>query len=216
MIYGDCTLQPPLSLFLHQKERNMTSSSSSPISRSPTEPIRHRHCPSYHYDSRSSSGRSDQFYHLLDPPPLETISRCTSGFIRGTSTLLYLLPEYETIELINSIYHPGTGHSRASNSKMCELLSVAAMGSQYERVGREVQMKLFRSAKWYLDSGFGRDGDSLRRMRTSMLIGWFLIFEKSFGARDYIGGGFIFFPPLSLSGADGNGVRRSGDWARAH
>lgn len=199
----------------------MTSNSSSVVSRSPPEPIRHRHYPTCHYDSRSSSGRSDQFYNLLDPPPLETISRCTSGFIRGTSMLLYLLPEYETIELINSIYHPGTGHGRASNSKMCELLSVAAMGSQYERVGREVQMKLFRSAKWYLDSGFGRDGDSLRRMRTSMLIGWFLIFEKSFGARDYIGGGeeLSFFSYLLLfvcSKADSNVVRRSGDRACAH
>lgn len=194
----------------------MTSSSSSTLSRSPPEPIRHRHRPSYH-DSRNSSSRSDQFYHLLDPPPLETISRCTSGFIRGTSMLLYLLPEYETIELINSIYHPGTGHGRASNSKMCELLSVAAMGSQYERVGREVQMKLFRSAKWYLDSGFGRDGDSLRRMRTSMLIGWFLIFEKSFGARDYIGGGRVFLSVFFFFFKAGSNVtRRSGDWACAH
>lgn len=146
-------------------------------------PFNHHH---HHHDSQYN-GCGDRFYHLLDLPPLETISRCTSGFIRGTSTLLYVLPEYEAIELINSIYHPGTGHGRATNSKLCELLSVAAIGSQYEDIGHETQMKLFRSAKWYLDSGFERDSDDLRKMRTSMLIGIFLIFEKSFWARDYIG-----------------------------
>lgn len=141
----------------------------------------------------------DKIYRLHDPPSLETISRCISGFIRGTSTLLFVLPEYEAMELINAIYHPGTGHNRPTNSGLCELLSIAAVGSQYEDIGQETQMKLFRSAKWYLDSGFG-GGDSLRKMRTLMLVGMFLIFEKSFWARTYIGGFGLFhlwgFPSL--------------------
>lgn len=163
---------------------NSTSKVSS-TSKPPQENIRHPPS-SYNHDSRYN-GSGDRFYHLEDPPPLETISQCISGFIRGTSTLLFVLPEYEAMELINAIYHPGTGHNRATNSKLCELLSIAAIGSQYEDIGQETQMKLFKSAKWYHDSGFQREGDSLRKMRTSMLIGIFLIFEKSFWAREYIG-----------------------------
>lgn len=158
-----------------------------PISKSLQENIRHPPS-SYNHDSRYSSC-GDRFYHLEDPPPLETISQCISGFIRGTSSLFFVLPEYEAMELINVIYHPGTGHNynRATNSELCELLSIAAIGSQYEGIGQETQMKLFKSAKWYHDSGFQIEGDSLRKMRTSMLIGIFLIFEKSFRAREYIG-----------------------------
>lgn len=147
------------------------------------EHARHR-ASSYHYDSRH--GGCDKFYNLHDPPTLETISQCISGFIRGTSTLFYVLPEYEAIELINAIYHPVAGKTIATNSKLCELLSIAAIGSQYEDIGQETQTALFRSAKWYLDNGFGGDKDILRKMRTSMLVGLFFVFEKSFWARHYI------------------------------
>lgn len=150
------------------------------------EKIRNR-CSTYHHGSRHD-GRSDKFYNLHDPPPLGTISQCISGFIRGTSTFLYILPEYEAMELINAIYHPGAGRNRSTNSKLCEILSIAAVGSQYEEaIDQEIQIALFRSAKWYLDSGFGREDGVLKKMRTSMLVGLYLIFEKSFWARDYIG-----------------------------
>lgn len=171
-----------------QPDRTITAysgNSTSKVSFTSKSPHENMRKPYYH-DPRYN-GRGDKFYHLEDPPPLETISQCISGFIRGTSTLLFVLPEYEAMELINAVYHPGTGHNRATNSKLCELLSIAAIGSQYEDIGQETQMKLFRSAKWYHDSGFEREGDSLRKMRTSMLIGIFLIFEKSFCAREYIG-----------------------------
>lgn len=162
---------------------NSTSKTSFAM-KSPQEKISH---PSPCYHESKCNGRGDKFYRLDDLPPLETISRCISGFIRGTSTLLFVLPEYEAMELINAIYHPGTGHNTATNSKLCELLSIAAIGSQYEDIGQETQTELFKSAKWYHDSGFKTGGDELRKMRTSMLIGIFLIFEKSFWARDYIG-----------------------------
>lgn len=155
-------------------------------------PKKTRHSSSpYHHDSRHD-GRGDKFYSLHDPPPLETISQCISGFIRGASTFLYVLPEFEAIELMNAIYHPGVGRNRPTISRLCELLAIAAIGSQYEDVGKETQMALFRTAKWYLDSGFGREDDVLKRMRTSMLIGLFLVFEKSFWARDYIGISQVF------------------------
>lgn len=140
---------------------------------------------SYHYDSRKPE--LDKFYNIHDPPPLEIISQCISGFIRGTSTLIYIVAEYEVFELINATYYPISSQTKITPAQFCELLAIAALGSQYEDITQDVQLALFKSAKWYLDSGAGKEWDPLKRMRTSMLVGLFFVFEKSFWSRDYLG-----------------------------
>ena len=90
------------------------------------------------------------------------------------------------MELINDIYTP---NSEPTTAELCELLAVIAVGAQYADVGSDTTMALFRSAKWYLDIEYGKDVDVLRKMRVSMLVGFFLIFEKSFFAIDYLGMG---------------------------
>ncbi|RPA96243.1 hypothetical protein L873DRAFT_1242431 [Choiromyces venosus 120613-1] len=123
------------------------------------------------------------FYSPRELPPLEITSRLVSAFVRGTSSLIYVLAEYEAMELISDIYKP---NSEPTTAKLCELLAIAAVGAQYEDVGSDTTMALFRSAKWYLDIEFGKDVEVLRKMRVSMLVGLFLIFEKSFFAVDYL------------------------------
>lgn len=124
------------------------------------------------------------FYSPSELPPFETVSRLVSAFARGSSPLMYMLAEYEAMELINAVYSPTT---RPTVSQLCELLAIAAVGAQYEDVDSSTTNALFRSAKWYLDIEYARDGDMLRKMRVSMLVGLFLIFEKSFFALDYLG-----------------------------
>ncbi|PWW77848.1 hypothetical protein C7212DRAFT_350812 [Tuber magnatum] len=123
------------------------------------------------------------FYSLRELPPLEVTSRLVSAFIRGTSSMFYILAEYEAMELISDIYTP---NSEPTTAKLCELLAIVAVGAQYEDVGRDTSMALFRSAKWYLDIEYGKDVHVLRKMRVSMLVGLLLIFEKSFFAVDYL------------------------------
>jgi len=133
------------------------------------------------------------FYSLRELPPLETTSRLVSAFVRGTSSLIYVLAEYEATELISDIYTP---NSEPTTAGLCELLAVVAVGAQYADVGSDTTMALFRSAKWYLDIEYGKDVDVLRKMRVSMLVAFFLIFEKSFFAIDYLGMGRSAHPWL--------------------
>ncbi|KAG0639107.1 hypothetical protein HOY80DRAFT_886806 [Tuber brumale] len=123
------------------------------------------------------------FYSPRELPPLEITSRLVSAFIRETSSLIYVLAEYEAMELISDIYTPNL---EPNTAKLCELLAIVAVGAQYEDVGSDTTMALFRSAKWYLDIEYGKDVDMLRKMRVSMLVGLFLIFEKSFFAVGYL------------------------------
>ncbi|CUS15002.1 unnamed protein product [Tuber aestivum] len=123
------------------------------------------------------------FYSLRELPPLEVTSRLVSAFVRGTGSMIYVLAEYEAMELISDIYTPD---SEPTTAKLCELLAIVAVGAQYEDVGSDTTMALFRSAKWYLDIEYGKDVHVLKKMRVSMLVGLFLIFEKSFFAVDYL------------------------------
>jgi len=97
------------------------------------------------------------------------------------------------MELINDIYTPDPEPTTAG---LCELLAVIAVGAQYADVGSDTTMALFRSAKWYLDIEYGKDVDVLRKMRVSMLVGLFLIFEKSFFAIDYLGMALTIYSSL--------------------
>lgn len=94
---------------------------------------------------------------------------------------------------VSHVGFPGgdpTLQTTSANSQLCQMLLIAAVGSQnlssQEMVSKEISEALFTSAKWYLDVMFGREADEFQKLRANILCGICLIFNKNVKGKEHI------------------------------
>ncbi|KAI5781276.1 hypothetical protein EDC01DRAFT_620010 [Geopyxis carbonaria] len=131
-----------------------------------------------------------EFYTWENLPPIDLVSYCIeAGYSTnsGFSRLFNPISQDEAMEMVRRTYTISPSKQQ-SNSQLCEVLLLAATGSQYceEPLQESIQKALFDSAKWYLDVAFGRDASDMQRMRCSMMVAIYLIFAKNINAMEYI------------------------------
>jgi len=144
-----------------------------------------------------------EFYTWENLPPQDLVCSCISAFYsHGIACILCPVPETEAAVMFRSIYGntATSGSSAASasarnvirstnnNFRLCQVLLLAAVGSQYleEAVTDEARSALFTSGKWYLHMAFGRDANDLQRLRANSLAAVYLIFQKSISVIEHL------------------------------
>jgi len=181
-------------------------------------------------DGRSGRARSStsppEFYSWENLPPQELVAACMSAFYNcGFARVLCPVPETEATEVFRDIYSigaagrgptsappphpslPGAANGRngmrstSNNFRLCQLLLLAAVGSQYleETVTDDAHSALFSSGKWYLSVAFGRGANDLQRLRANLLAAVYLIFRKSISVIEHLSEQqSLLFPPFPL------------------
>lgn len=76
----------------------------------------------------------------------------------------------------------------SANWRLCQVLLVASVGSQYleDSISDHMRTALFTSGKWYLDMAFGGGANNLQRLRANMLVGLYLVLDKSVTTMVYL------------------------------
>ncbi|TGZ80023.1 hypothetical protein EX30DRAFT_67634 [Ascodesmis nigricans] len=186
------------------------------LTASPTGDARH---PS-HFRINQASGLTPksaqiQFFSWENLPSKDLLARCFSAFWNPHS-LVHIIcpfPEAEAWEMLQQVLAAasktdGSGAGKlpslpsSMNSRLCQVLLVAAVGSQHitddYRIDEKVSEALFHSGKWYLDVMFGRDAEELHKFRANVLAALYSIISKSIGSKEHLDRALVIGQSMGL------------------
>ena len=150
-----------------------------------------------------------EFYTHDNLPPQGIVEACAAAYAsdRSLANILCPISDAEFAEICASVYNPVTRQGflpknaagSLANSRLCHLLLMASVGSQYleDSISEHMRTALFISGKWYLDMAFGATANSVQRLRANMLVVLYLSLDKSVTSIEYIRNS----PPTHVLGA---------------
>lgn len=171
-----------------------------------------------------------EFFTWKNLPPRRMLEACFTAYFgpSGLSTVLCPYPPSEAWSMLRAVFSAaasgGSGggntgggggiesgyaggdstfQTSSANSQLCQVLLIAAVGSQnlssHEMVSAEMSEALFTSGKWYLNVMFGRDADEFQKLRANTLCGLCSIFNKNIKGKEHIGQSIFIFRYLPFS-----------------
>ncbi|KAF3026713.1 hypothetical protein E8E14_014721 [Neopestalotiopsis sp. 37M] len=122
----------------------------------------------------------------ITPPKAEEVSLAVSGFFRCSGALFHVFSEAQARKIFDAVYGQPDGQMNASAADICCLMTIAAVGAQYEHGNYELQTEtaFYDIAKHYFDDIVNQEG--LDAIKVCILLSMYNVFEKSMVALAYI------------------------------
>jgi hypothetical protein len=126
----------------------------------------------------------------ITPPKAEEVSLAVNGFFRCSGALFHVFSEAQAKRIFDAVYGQPEGQISASAADICCLMTIAAVGAQYEHGNYELQTDtaFYDIAKHYFDDIVNQEG--LDAIKVCILLSMYNVFEKSMVALAYIGKSF--------------------------
>ncbi|ETS82890.1 hypothetical protein PFICI_04766 [Pestalotiopsis fici W106-1] len=122
----------------------------------------------------------------ITPPRAEEVSLAVSGFFRCSGALFHVFSEDQARKIYDAVYGEPEAQMNASAADICCLMTIAAVGAQYEHGNYDLQTEtaFYDIAKHYFDDIVNQEG--LDAIKVCILLSMYNVFEKSTVALAYI------------------------------
>lgn len=120
-------------------------------------------------------------------PSAEEVARATRGFFKCSGRLFHVFTEMQVAEFHDTVYGGSNNPNIAYSNSVCCLMSVAAVGAQYEHGTYELQTEaaFYDIARHYFDSVV--QGETLSAIKVCALLALYNILAKAAVALSYAG-----------------------------